>query len=412
MKYDIAIIGGGPAGLMAAGRAAELGARVLVLERNNRPGVKLLISGNGRCNITNKTKDVRMLVKKYGNNGPFLFHALHRFGVTEMIEFLKQRGVQTKVERFDKVFPVSDEAQDVLSALLEYIDEGTVDFMYNVAVEAIKSDSGRIKKLILENNETVIADSFIIATGGKSYPVFGARGDGYVWAKELGHDIVPVHASLTPIVVSDRDMRNLRGVSLRDCGVRVYHGDTLVLENEGDVMFTADGLSGPAILNVSKVAGEGLPGTVRVVLDLVHKKTVPDLDAWFQQQFHADGKKFVRTILVKLMPKRLVAPILQRAGIETEELCARISKEKRQALVKILHALTFKVDSLAGFKKSVVTAGGVSLKQVDPQTMRSRIIENLYFAGEVLDLDGPTGGFNLQICWSTGFVAGDAAAQG
>jgi predicted Rossmann fold flavoprotein len=416
MKYDIAVIGGGPAGMMAAGRAGELGAQVLLLEKNLRPGLKLLMTGNGRCNITNQIETSRLLVEKYGSSGKFLFSAFSEFGPNEVIEFLESRGVATKVEAGGRVFPQSDKAQDVLEALFNYLKESKVKIKTGAEVKDIVKKGQKIEKIILTNGEEILADKFIIATGGKSYPASGSTGDGYKWLKKLGHEIVMPAPALTPIVVKEKFVKKIEGLSLKD--VKISLLEIADSKNKkpidfqiGDVMFTADGVSGPAILNLSRVVARALPAKLRLSLDLFPALSLEKLDQKIRLDFEVAKNKSIIGFLEKSWPRRLAETIVELIGIDPQKAVNSITKDERQKLVELFKDFSLSVYGLAGFDKAMITAGGVKLSEVDPKTMKSKMIDNLYLAGEILDIDGPTGGFNLQVCWSTGYRAGQSAAQ-
>lgn len=409
MKYDIVVIGGGPAGLMAAGRAGELGAHVVLLERNPQLGFKLLMTGGGRCNLTNKIEEPRKLVEKYGVNGKFLFSAFNRFGVNETIEFFEARGVKTKVEANNRVLPVSDRADDVLKALLSYLKKSKVEVRTRVEVKEIIKKSGKIEKIIITDVEEILADKFIITTGGKSYPPSGSTGDGYKWLKKLGHEIIDTKPILTPVVVKDKIVKDLEGLSLKDIKISLFRENKKIESQNGEAIFTKDGLSGPLILDLSRTISRELPAQLKLRLDFFSQLDLEELDKKLQAYFKTDNNKSFKNFLAKLLAPKLVLVILKLSGTDPDKKVNSISREERQKLVRLLKEFDLEVDSLAGYDKAMVTAGGVKLSEVDPKSMRSKLIDNLYLAGEILDLDGPTGGFNLQICWSTGYVAGESA---
>ena len=406
MKYDIVIIGGGPAGMMAAGRAGELGHRVLLLEKNKRLGLKLLITGHGRCNITNNTIVPGEMAERFGRNGKFLLSAFSRFGVKETIEFFEGRGVKTKVEKGNRVITESNNAQDILNALVEYMDEGRVEVMFNADVRKIVRIGDRIEKVVLATGAEVSAGRFVISTGGKSYPATGSTGDGYGWASFLGHTVIRPSPALTPVLLKDRFVKELEGLSLRDAMISAYKDGKKFASGNGDALFTANGMSGPLIINLSKAIGKELPGDVALKIDLVPGLDFKALDVRLRNEFQEGPNKLLKNILDIFLPQKLGPVIVRLAGIDPEKKVKGVTKEERKKLLHLMKEFSFQVAGLPGFEKAVITAGGVELSGIDPKTMRSKLIENLYFAGEILDLDGPTGGYNLQVCWSTGYVAG------
>lgn len=411
MKYDIAIIGGGPAGMMAAGRAGELGARVVLLEKNNRPGIKLLMTGKGRCNITNKIEEPRMMAERYGKNGKFLLSLFHRFGTEDVISFFESRGVMTKVEKGNRVMTKNDRSQDVLDALVGYLKEGKVEVRYNSEAKEIIRKENRIEKIVLADGEEVVADKFIICTGGKSYPVTGSTGDGYAWAKNLGHTVTSLLPALTPVIVKEKIVKELEGLSLKGVEISAYKDDKKIDSKSGEALFTGDGMSGPIIINMSKVIARELPGKVELRIDFMPELDLKALDQKIQKEFQEGNNKLFRNSLDSLLPQKLIPVIIRLSEIDPEKKVNLVTREERKNLLHFLKSFSLEVGGVMGFEKAMITSGGISLSEIDPKTMRSKIIDNLFFAGEVLDLDGPTGGYNLQICWSTGNAAGEAAAQ-
>src|SRR3989339_503033 len=352
MKYDVVIIGGGPSGMMAAGRAGSLGARVLLLEKNGELGVKLLITGKGGCNFAHNELDARKFIEKFGKNGKFLFSGLFRFGVPDTIDFFERQGVKTKVERGNRVFPVSDRSQDVLNALVGYMRKSRVDVRTSAEVKRIVKVGKKIEKVVLVNGDEIFADKFIICTGGKSYPATGSTGDGYKWLMGLGHKIEKTMPALSPVIIKENFVKNLEGLSLKNVEIGVYKDGKRKDSRFGEALF--------------------------------------------------------KNSLDKLLPKKLTPIIIELSGISPEKQVNLITKEERKKLIYLLKEFKLEVRELAGYSKAIITSGGVSLREIDPKTMKSKLIDNLYLCGEVLDLDGPTGGYNLQVCWTTGFVAGES----
>lgn len=397
--------------MMAAGRAGELGAGVALLEKNNRLGIKLLTTGHGRCNITNKTDESRAMAERYGKNGRFLLSSFHKFGVADTVDFFESRGVKTKVEKGDRILPESDRAQDILNVLIDYMKKSGVDVRLNAEVREIVRKENRIEKVVLADGEEIIADKFVICTGGKSYPATGSTGDGYVWARALGHTVVPVSPSLTPIILKEQFVKELEGLSLRDVLISVYKDGKKIDSGIGEAIFTANGMSGPLIINMSKVIGKELPGKVEIKIDFIPGLDFTALDKRVQKDFQEGNNKLFKNSLDRLLPQKLVPVIVWLSKIDPEKKVHLVTREERKRLLHLLKEFSLEVKGLAGFDKAVITSGGVELSEIDPKTLKSKLIDNLYFAGEILDLDGPTGGYNLQVCWSTGYAAGDGICK-
>ena len=402
MIYDLIVIGGGPAGMMAAGRAAEDGASVLLLEKNELLGIKLLATGKGRCNITNSEFDSKNLVDKFGKNGRWLMTALNKFSNQDAIDFFESRGLKTKVERGNRVFPVSDSAMDVLKVLEKYLQQNKVKIKTKINIKNIISQNNKISKIILNNKTELQAKKYLITTGGKSYPVTGSSGDGHKWLKKMGHTIVDTNPALTPLIIKESFIKELEGLSLKNVAIDIYQANKKIDSRFGEALFTADGMSGPIILDMSKNIGLALKkNPVKLVIDFKPKLDFKTLDKRLQNDFAKSNKKLFRNSLNNLLPKKLIPIIINLSEIDPDKKANDITK-----LLHLLKNFELNIKSLSGFSKAIITSGGVSLKEVDPQTMQSKIIKNLYLAGEILDLDGPTGGYNLQVCWSTGYMAG------
>ncbi len=405
-KYNLAVIGGGPAGMIASGRAGTNGFGVVLLEKNDRLGVKLSITGKGRCNITNAEENLRKMIEAYGKNGKFLFSVYNYFSNSDVIDFFEERDLKTKVERGGRVFPVSDKSVDVLNCLIKYLKKGKVQVQTKTEVKKIVLKKNKIEKIILTNNQEIIADNYLIATGGKSYPVTGSTGDAYKWLQELGHAIVPPKAVLTPIIVKQDFVKRLEGLSLKNVEISLW-GKKKIASKFGEAIFTANGLSGPIILDLSKIARESKEKDMKINIDFKPALDYSVLDKRLLKDFEEyKNKKFINS-LDKLLPKKIIPIIVKLSGVDGAKKVCDITKQERKKIVKLLKQFELSYEKNAGFEKAIVTAGGVSLNEIDPKTMKSKIIENLYFAGEVIDLDGPTGGYNLQVAWSTGYLAGD-----
>lgn len=415
-KFDIAIIGGGPTGMMAAGRAAELGARVVLLEKNGSLGRKLLITGKGRCNLTQAEFDDKEIIKQFGKGGKFLFSSLASFGPEEVIDFFEKRKVPTKVERGGRVFPVSDKAGDVLNILERYLKINKVETIFHAPVTGFEYDlvidGKKITSVKLKDGRNIFADKFILCTGGKSYPVTGSTGDGYVWAKELGHTIVEPAPALVPVKTKQEWVKDVQGLSLKNVAINIFQDGKKQDSRFGEMMFAHFGLTGPIVLDLSKKIGELMQkGETIVAIDLKPALTHEQLDARLKRDFVEHSNKDFINYLPELLPQKMIATVIKLSGIDPRKKINFVTKEERKKLIEILKDLRLTAIGTTGYNQAIITSGGVALKEVDSKTMRSRIITNLYLAGEILDLDGPTGGYNLQVCWSTGFAAGTYAAS-
>ena len=409
--FDVIVIGGGPAGIMAAGRAGELGAKVALLEKNQKLGKKLLLTGKGRCNITHAELNVRKFVKAFGKKGNFLFSPFSLFGIKDTIEFFEKRGLKLKTERGQRIFPKSDRAQDVLSVLMDYLKQSNVNLITNAKVTRLQKKGNKILKAILKNKE-IVADKYIIATGGKTYPETGSTGNGLLWAEKLGHTVSELSPALTPLIMKDKWIKHVQGLSLKNVRITVLQNNKKVDTRLGEVLFTHFGLSGPIILEMSSKIGDLLKkGEVKLSLDLKPGLDFSKLDNRIQRDFQKYSNKLFRNSLNDLLPQKMVPLIVKLSEINPNKKVNAINRSERQKLVKIFKNIEMTVGKLSGFKKAIITKGGISLKEIDSKTMKSKLIDNLFFAGEILDLDGPSGGYNLQVCWTTGYLAGQSSAS-
>lgn len=410
--FDIIIIGGGPAGIMAGIRAGELGARVLLLEKNRELGRKLLLTGKGRCNITHAESDLRKLVEAYGKNGSFLFHALSVFGVKEIVDFFESRGLKTKIERGKRIFPITDNARDVLNVLLRELKRNKVDILTGCKIKRFEIQGNTIKKLILEDRE-VSAKQYILCAGGRSYPVTGSTGDGYRFAEKMGHSIIKPKPGLVPLRIKEKWIRKLQGLSLKNVEITAFQNNKKIASRFGECLFTHFGLSGPIILDISREIGDMLEkGKIRLSLDLKPALDFSILDERIQKDFKKYQSKVFKNSLGDLLPQKLIISIISLSGINPDKKVNLITKEERLKLVGLLKNISLTVEGSMGFDQAIVTRGGIDLNEIDHKTMKSRKIDNLFFAGEIINIDGPTGGYNLQLCWSTGYLAGESAAKG
>jgi predicted Rossmann fold flavoprotein len=410
-KFDVAVIGAGPAGMMAAGQAAKLGDKVILIEKNKQFGKKILLTGNGRCNITNAEFNLRKLTQNYGKNGNFLFHAFSVFGPKETIEFFNKLGLKTKTEKNGRVFPESNNANDVLGALNKFLTKNKVNIVFNSEVAEIVCTAKKVKKIILKDGE-ITAKKYILCTGGKSYPLTGSDGFGYKLAEKMGHTIIKPIPALSPIIAKEEWAKSLPGISLEDTKISVFQNGKKQFEEHGEVLFTHFGVSGPEILNISGGIGELLEkGEVKIYIDLFPLLNHEELLKGLEDVLKSNANKTAKNILSIFVPERFAEALLDNSGIDKNKIANNMSTIEKRTIVKTLKNIEITAQETLGFDKALVTRGGISLKEIDHKTMKSKIIDNLYFAGEIIDIDGKTGGFNLQSSWSTGYLAGKGAAD-
>ena len=409
-RFDTIVIGGGPAGLMAAGQAAAVGERVLLVEKNASLGEKLLLAGKRRCNITNAESDTTAFLSRYGENGRFLFSAFSQMGPAQTIEFFNRIGIRTVVERGGRIFPAEGGGQRVLDALLILCKKGGVRILRNSPVRTLKMRNGRIERIVTAIEE-LEADRYIVATGGKSYPRTGSTGDGYRFAAQAGHTIVEPTPALVPVKTQETWVKLARGYNLRNVRLSVLVEGQKVDERFGEMEFTNFGVSGPIVMDLSSRIPEWMAqGPVRFSLDLKPALDLHTLRDRVDRDFRKHGDRLFAGALRDLVPGPLIPLILELSDVPSDKPAPYVSTEEKAELAGLLKNIVLTVNGLWSFNHAIVTRGGVSLKEIDPGTMRSKLCENLHLAGEVLDLNGPSGGFNLQVCWSTGYVAGHTAS--
>ncbi len=408
-NWDVIIIGAGAAGLLAGIFAGKSGAKTLVLEKNRKPGVKILMSGGTRCNITHNT-DNRGIVKAFGNNGKFLHSPLATFSVDETIRFFNQAGVATKVESTGKIFPVSNKALDVLDALINQLKRENSTLMLETPVLDIDpTEDGFLLKTTLNDFH---AKKIILTTGGLSFPGCGTTGDGYKFAMKFGHTIKETQPALAPLKTDAKWVHELSGITIPDVGVTACLNEKPLVQDRGSFLFTHFGLSGPVILNVSKALNSLSDFKNSFLkLDFLPSVKEADLEAKLQSLGSTDGKKLLSVALGELLPRRLLEGLFSQIGFNAERKCAGISKDERKAILQSIKSKPINITGTLGYAKAEVTTGGVSLDEVNSKTMESKLKKGLYFAGEILDLDGPIGGFNFQAAWSTGCLAGTQANE-
>lgn len=428
----VVIIGGGPAGMISAITAAERGNNVILFEKMKTLGRKLLITGKGRCNITSSI-DIKDFIQNVPGNGKFLYSSFQNYTNRDIIDFLNKQGVKVKEERGNRMFPVSDKSKSVLDAFINKLNELKVDIRVNSRVTKIEVQDGKVVGIRYNNNILEKADKIIIATGGLSYPATGSTGDGYKIVQELGHNITKIKPSLVPIIVADKNIetqesikkskyrdsinlcKELQGLTLKNVSIKIINNDNkkIIYEDFGEMIFTHFGVSGPIILsgsahllrykNVEELFNKG---SIKLIIDLKPALMYEKLDSRVLRDFNAEKNKLFRNALDNLLPKKLIEPVIELSGINENKRVNEITKEERKEIVKILKEFTITLKAFRSIDDAIITAGGVDIKQINPKTMESKLVKGLFFAGEIIDVDAYTGGFNLQIAYSTGYTAG------
>ena len=414
----VVVIGGGPAGMMAAITASQKGNHVILIEKMKTLGRKLLITGKGRCNITSSLP-IEDFIKNTPGNGKFLFSCYQSFTNEDIIKFLKEEGLDVKEERGNRIFPITDHSQDVLNCFIKRLNKNKVEIHYNEKVEEIlykEGDEEKIVSGIRTNKETIMADKVILATGGKSYPLTGSTGDGYILVKELGHTIKDIKPSLVPLEIYEKDIcKELQGLSLKNVSIKLIDSEKNkhIYEDFGEMLFTHFGVSGPIILTASahlvrykNIEEKYKNRNINLIIDFKPALSEQKLEARILRDFDELKNKQYKNSLDKLLPQKLIPVIIKESKIEPTKKVNEITKEERRYLVHLLKNFTLQIKSLRPIEEAIITSGGINIKEINPKTMESKIIKNLYFAGEVIDVDSYTGGFNLQIAYSTGYVAG------
>ncbi|MGD0278155.1 MAG: NAD(P)/FAD-dependent oxidoreductase [Smithella sp.] len=434
-KTDIIVVGGGAAGLMAAGRAGEMGAGVLLLEKTDSCGKKILISGKTRCNLTNSA-ELNDFISMYGHNGRFLFSAFHNFFRTELLDFLNNHGLMTKLERGGRIFPVSDDAHDVVRVFKKYLSINNVRIKLNTKVTGVIIKNNVVCAVKTQEGD-YLSKAVLLATGGATWPSTGSTGDGYKISAALGHNIIKLKPALVPLIVHEQKLaQSMQGVSLRNVRATAFQGKAAFIDSAltpdcsygrgekksprlpiiesrfGEMLFTHFGLGGPIILLMSLSVVEALEnGPVSLLIDLKPALTREQLHKRLQRDMDRYSKRKIGGIIKEYLPAKMIEPFIELTGIDKEKMAHQITASERGKIVELLKALRFNIRSPLALEKAIVTAGGVSLAEIDQRTMASKLITGLYFCGEVMDIDADTGGYNLQAAFSTGFVAGQRAAE-
>ena len=411
----VIIIGGGPAGMLASISAAKENNEVILLEKNNSLGRKLLITGKGRCNITSSI-EIDEFIKNIPGNGRFLYSAFQNYTNQDIIDLIESNGIKVKEERGNRIFPVTDKAEDVLNCLIKEMKKyKNIEIKTGKKVETILTENGEVLGVKLESGEKIFGSKIILATGGKSYPVTGSDGDGYKMAKSLGHTIEKIRGSLVPLTGDEKLCQSMQGLSLRNVKITIkdIEKNKKIYDDFGELLFTHFGVSGPTILSSSahllrykEIDRLFKESKVKLYIDLKPALSNEELDLRIRRDFEEIKNKEFKNSLEKLLPKKMIPAILDLSGIDINKKVNSITKEERQKLVELLKNFEINIDGFRPVEEAIVTAGGISIKEINPKTMESKLVKGLYFAGEIIDVDAYTGGFNLQIAYSTGYTAG------
>ena len=408
----VIIVGGGAAGMLAGIIAARNGCQVVLYEKNEKLGKKIFITGKGRCNVTNNC-DPEELLQAVKSNNKFLYSAFYSFNSQDMMALLEESGVPLKTERGNRVFPVSDHSSDIIRGLEQLLHRYDVHIRLRKEVQEILVEDGRAAGIRLKDGYEDRAQAVVVATGGLSYPTTGSTGDGYRFARETGHTVTDCMPSLVPLTVSEDYIGEMAGLSLRNVELTIRNGKKILYQDFGEMMFTHKGITGPLVLSASSSIGKQLKkqGTLEGYIDLKPALSSEQLDERILREFENAKNKQFKNVIGVLFPSSLTPVIIRLGGIPEDKVIHEISREERLNFVSIIKAFPFTIDGLGGYSEAVITKGGISVKEINPGTMESKKIPQLYFAGEVLDLDAVTGGYNLQIAWSTGYLAGMAVSE-
>jgi predicted Rossmann fold flavoprotein len=419
-RYDVCVVGGGPAGMMAAGRAAELGASVILVEKNDGLGKKLLITGGGRCNVTNAEPDARAFLAKLKGKGKFLHSTFAQHDVEASLKFFNDRGMKTKVENEGRVFPVTDSARSVWDVLVNYMKKTGVEVVHNVLAKGLHVRDGKVVGLNVGLPGgaiiTIEADSYILATGGSSHPETGSTGEGFEWLKRAGHTVIEADSALVPVKIAEKWVKDLAGVSHQHAKLSIIANGKRTESRVGRMVFAHFGMSGPLVLSFSKEIREALQykqptDTIELSMDLFPDLDPAAMDKHILAVFAEHANKKVKNAIGKLVSPAMADAIIGLAALDPEKEINLVSRDERLRLAKTVKDLRMTPAGFLGADKAIVASGGVKLEEVDFKTMQSRLVSNLYLVGDVLDIDRPSGGYSLQLCWTTGWVAGEAAAN-
>lgn len=404
----VIVIGGGAAGMMAAIAAAEHGHKVVLLEKNEKLGKKIYITGKGRCNVTNAC-EMDKLFENMVSNPKFMYSAFYDYTNMQVMELLREAGCPLKTERGERVFPVSDHSSDVIAALERALRKRGVNIRLHTTVQGIQTENGHVMGVTLSDGSKPEADAVVVATGGLSYPTTGSTGDGYRMAQELGHTMKECTPALVPMEIREEWCRQLQGLSLKNVTLTMLCGGKRIYEGFGEMLFTHFGISGPLVLSASSFYGKCKDKSkVSVEVDLKPALSEEQLDKRILRDFEQNPNKQFKNVIGSLYPSKLVPVMIALSGIDSDKQIHEITREERKTLLKVTKHLTMQVDGLRDFNEAIITQGGIRVKEINPSTMESKLVSGLYFAGEILDLDALTGGFNLQIAWSTGHLAGSS----
>lgn len=409
MIKKVLVIGGGAAGMMAACKASSDGAKVVLLEHNEKLGKKLFITGKGRCNVTNAC-DTEDFFQNVITNKKFLYSSVYTFDNGMLMDFFEEHGLRLKVERGNRVFPVSDKSSDVIKTLEKVLKQNKVEIRLQTKVKDILVEEGTAKAVVLANGETLHADKIILATGGKSYATTGSTGDGYCFAKKLGHTIVKPQPSLVPLETFSDEPKEMMGLALKNVEAKFYEKDKkkkVLYQEFGEMLFTHFGISGPIVLSASCHLHKALEkGNVCISINLKPALTEEQLEQRILREFQKSPNSFLKNVLGSLLPKSMIPVFMKRLEVSEDKVVNSVTKEERKKLITLFREFTLDIKGMRGFEEAIITKGGIKVSEVNPSTMESKLVKGLFFAGEVLDLDAVTGGFNLQIAWSTAYLAG------
>lgn len=404
--WDVVVIGGGPAGMMSAGKAAARGLRVLLLEKNHTLGKKLRITGGGRCNITNATFDTRALLSHYESASKFLFSTFAEYSVSNTLDFFHQHNLVTKTEAENRVFPISDKAEDVAKVMEKFLSENKVTVHTNVTVKNIHITDDQVDYLETSAGK-IFAKNFILATGGTSRPDTGSTGDGYKWLSTIGHKVITPIPSLVPITLKDTWVSDVAGLSIQNATIAIYQNNSLIKKTTGKILFTHNGLSGPGILNISTTIGDALQDDpVILKINIAPEHSEEEIISILRDSCITHANKKIKNILTEIIPASLIPIVLKLAKIDSDRQCNTITRTERHLLTTTIRGLSVEVGGLLGPEKAVVASGGVELTEIDFRTMKSKLFNNLHIIGDMLNIVRPSGGYSLQLCWTTGYVAG------